>query len=89
MFNILGAETSLRYAIHLISAANLVAQKRKSNEVEIEDISTVYSLFMDVERSKQFLKEYEKEFMFTEVDDDYNKFEVRQSGANTGMDVEQ
>jgi hypothetical protein len=44
---------------------------------------------MDVERSKQFLKEYEKEFMFTEVDDDYNKFEVRQTGTNSGMDVEQ
>ena len=67
----------------MISASNLVAQKRKSNEVELEDISTVYSLFMDVERSKQFLKEYEKEFMFTELDDDYQKFE-----AKGGMDVD-
>jgi hypothetical protein len=30
-------------------------------------------LFIDVERSKQFLKEYEKEFMFTEFDDDENQ----------------
>ena len=81
----LGAETSLRYAIHLISAASLVATKRKSNEVEIEDISTVYSLFMDIERSKQFLKEYEKEFMFSEIDDDYNRLE---RGTNNMMDVE-
>jgi len=50
----------LRYAIHLITTANLVAIKRKSNEVDTEDISTVYSLFIDIERSKQFLKEYEK-----------------------------
>ena len=63
----------MRYAIHLITVANLVAIKRKSNEVDTEDISTVYSLFIDIERSKQFLKEYEKEFMFTEFDDDENR----------------
>ena len=66
----IGAETSLRYAIHLITAANLIAQKRKSNEVEMDDISTAYSLFIDIERSKSFLKDYEKEFMFSEVEDD-------------------
>jgi RuvB-like protein 2 len=69
----IGIETSLRYAIHLITTASLVAIKRKSNEVDTEDISTVYSLFIDIERSKQFLKEYEKEFMFTEIDEDGNK----------------
>ncbi len=66
----IGAETSLRYAIHLITAANLIAQKRKSNEVEMDDISTAYSLFIDVERSKSFLKDYEKDLMFQEVEDD-------------------
>ena len=60
----------MRYSIHLITTANLVAIKRKSNEVDTEDISTVYSLFIDIERSKQFLKEYENEFMFTEFDED-------------------
>ena len=60
----------MRYSIHLITTASLVAIKRKSNEVDTEDISTVYSLFIDIERSKQFLKEYEKEFMFTEFDED-------------------
>jgi len=63
----------LRYSIHLITTANLVAIKRKSNEVDTEDISTVYSLFIDIERSKQFLKEYENEFMFTEFDEDDNQ----------------
>ena len=66
----IGAETSLRYAIHLITAANLIAQKRKSSEVEMDDISTAYSLFIDIERSKSFLKDYEKEFMFSEMEDD-------------------
>ena len=63
----------MRYSIHLITTANLVAIKRKSNEVDTEDISTVYSLFIDIERSKQFLKEYENEFMFTEFDEDGNQ----------------
>ena len=66
----IGAETSLRYAIHLITAANLIAQKRKSSEVEMDDISTAYSLFIDIERSKSFLKYYEKDFMFSEIEDD-------------------
>ena len=69
----IGTETSLRYAIHLITAANLIAQKRKATEVEMEDISTAYSLFIDVERSKAFLRDYEKDFMFSEVDDDNNQ----------------
>jgi len=69
----------------LITTANLVAIKRKSNEVDTEDISTVYSLFIDIERSKQFLKEYEKEFMFTEIDEDNNKAEKVQQGK---MDID-
>ena len=69
----------------MITTANLVAIKRKSNEVDTEDISTVYSLFIDIERSKQFLKEYEKEFMFTEIDEDNNKAEKVQQGK---MDID-
>lgn len=63
----IGKETSLRYAIHLITAASLACQKRKGKEVEIEDIGRVYSLFMDVKRSTQFLMEYQEQFMFNEV----------------------
>ena len=61
-------ETSLRYAIHMIIAASLCAAKRKAPEVQIEDIKRVYSLFVDVKRSTQFLMEYQKEFMFNELD---------------------
>ena len=63
----IGKESSLRYAIHLITTANLVAQKRKSAEVDVPDIRKVYSLFVDVKRSSQFLKDFEKEFMFHEI----------------------
>lgn len=63
----IGKESTLRYSIHLITTASLVAQKRKAVEVDIADIRKVYSLFVDVKRSTQFLKDFEKEFMFSEV----------------------
>merc|ERR1712054_757491 len=62
----IGADSSLRYAIHLITVANLVALKRKAQEVDVQDIRKVYSLFVDVKRSTQFLHEYQQEFMFHE-----------------------
>lgn len=37
----IGMETSLRYAINLISTSILVATKRGSNEVDTEDIRRV------------------------------------------------
>ena len=65
----IGSETSLRYAIQLITAASLACQKRKAKVVEIEDISKVYSLFIDVKRSMQFLREYQDQFMYNELPD--------------------
>jgi RuvB-like protein 2 len=63
----IAAETSLRYAIHIITASSLVCAKRKATEVDIEDISKVYTLFVDVKRSTQFLIEYQDQYMFNEV----------------------
>ena len=62
----IGKDCSLRYAIHLITTANLVAQKRKAAEVDKDDIRKVYNLFVDVKRSTTFLKDYEQEFMFSD-----------------------
>merc|ERR1711990_349386 len=62
----IGSDSSLRYAIHFITVANLVAMKRKAQEVDVQDIRKVYSLFVDVKRSTQFLHEYQQEFMFHE-----------------------
>jgi len=66
----IGMETSLRYAIQMVIAASLVAEKRKSAEVEISDIKRVYTLFVDVKRSTQFLMEYQNEYMFNELGDE-------------------
>ena len=49
----IGYETSLRYAIQLITAAAIVCQRRKATEVDVEDIGRVYSMFVDVKRSTQ------------------------------------
>ncbi len=45
-----------RYAIQLIGAASLVAQKRKAAAVDVEDVSKAYTLFLDVQRSVQYLQ---------------------------------
>merc|ERR1719487_3000375 len=66
----IGVESTLRYAIHLITVSNLVCMKRKGHEVDAQDIRKVYSLFVDVRRSTQFLMEYEQEFMFSEVQEE-------------------
>jgi len=63
----IGKDCSLRYAIHLITTANLVAVKRKAAEVDKEDIRKVYNLFVDVKRSTTFLRDYEQEFMFSDI----------------------
>jgi RuvB-like protein 2 len=69
----IGKESSLRYAIHMITVANLVCLRRKGTEVSKDDIKRVYSLFVDVKRSTEFLQAYQRQFMFSEVqngDDD-------------------
>merc|ERR1712216_700562 len=39
----------------------------EEEEVEMADVSKVYSLFMDVKRSTQFLVEYQSQFMYNEI----------------------
>jgi len=65
----IATQTSLRYAMHLIMAANLVAAKRKSAEVAKEDISRAYTLFCDVKRSTQMLIEYAQEYVLNEAEE--------------------
>lgn len=63
----IGEDTSLRYAINLITSSALACLKRKGRIVEMEDISRVYELFYDVKRSTQYLMEYQSQYMFSEV----------------------
>ncbi|KAM3756921.1 hypothetical protein ACB098_02G149700 [Castanea mollissima] len=66
----IGVETSLRYAIHLITAAALACQKRKGRTVEMEDINRVYHLFLDVKRSTQYLMEFQNQYINETADGD-------------------
>lgn len=75
----IGVETSLRYAIQMITIASICCLKRKGTTVEIEDIKRVYSLFVDVKRSTQFLMEYQKDFMFNHVADEEEEEEEEEA----------
>ena len=66
----IASEASLRYAIQLISIANLICRKRKGMEVAVADIKRAYTLFHDEARTVQFLNEYSKEFLFNEVEEE-------------------
>ena len=46
---------------------SFLAQKRKGSEVDIEDIGRVYSMFVDVKRSTQFLIEFQHQYMYNEI----------------------
>lgn len=63
----IGLETSLRYAMYLITSSALVCSKRKGTEVDVEDIKKTYGLFSDVKRSTQALTDFQKEYMFNDI----------------------
>jgi RuvB-like protein 2 len=62
----MASETSLRYAIQMITTAALVATKRKATQVDLPDLKRVWDLFVDVKRSTQFLNELSEKFLFSE-----------------------
>jgi RuvB-like protein 2 len=63
----IASETSLRYAIHLITIAQLNAKRRKQKVVQIEDVERCYKLFVDVKRSTKLLIDHQKDFMFNDL----------------------
>mgnify|MGYP000716488290 CR=1 FL=1 len=62
----IGVDTTLRYAIQLITTSSLLASKRKSGEVDLQDLRRAYSMFMDLKRSSDYLKEHQAEYLFSE-----------------------
>ena len=70
----------------MITTANLVAQKRKAAEVDKEDIRKVYNLFVDVKRSTTFLRDYEQEFMFSDIQTEQQKADEA-AAADDGEDA--
>ena len=62
-------ETTLRYALNLISCAQVVARKRKAEIVDTQDVRRAYDYFMDEKRSVQWLKDQQGALMFEETRD--------------------
>ncbi|KAG2069462.1 TIP49-domain-containing protein [Suillus decipiens] len=63
----MATSTTLRYALNLISCAQVIARKRKSDAVDVEDLRRSYTYFMDEKRSVQWLKEQQGSLVFEEV----------------------
>lgn len=59
----IGTETSLRYSNNLISVSQQIAQKRKSNVVDVVDVERAYLLFLDSSRSVKFVQEFESQYI--------------------------
>jgi RuvB-like protein 2 len=81
--------SSLRYAMHMITAASLTCKQRKGSDIEIIDIKRVYNLFSDIRRSTQYLIEHNKQFMFNEIggdDDDEETTTVTGTTTTGAMD---
>jgi len=59
--------TSLRYSLNLISCGQVLARKRMSEKVDVEDLRRAYSYFLDEKRSVQWLKEQQGFLVFEEI----------------------
>lgn len=59
-------ESNLRYALNLISTANMISKKRKSEKIEVADVKRAYGYFLDLARSQEWLKGQAGKLIFEE-----------------------
>ena len=59
----IGAKTSLRYAVQLLSLAAQNARVAKREVVSVEDVKRVDKLFMDVGEAAEYLHRYEEKML--------------------------
>lgn len=77
-------DASLRYAMHMIMTSSLCAKARKSDEVKVEDIRRVFSLFSDLKRSTRYLLDHNREFMFNEMGEEEEDEEAAAAAPASG-----
>ncbi|OII71283.1 uncharacterized protein cubi_01758 [Cryptosporidium ubiquitum] len=65
-------DTSLRYSLHLLTVSQVLANRKKKEEIDIDEIKKAYSLFIDVKRSTQYLIDYQQEYLFSEIESSNN-----------------
>ncbi|AGO13021.1 AaceriAFL142Wp [[Ashbya] aceris (nom. inval.)] len=73
----IGGETSLRYSSNLIAVSQQIAQKRKANAVDVQDVKRAYLLFLDSTRSVKYLQEFESRYI-----DDHGRVDISTTGRN-------
>lgn len=64
----IATETSVRYAMQLITVSGVLAKKLKRSAVQIDDVKKAHSLFLDVDRSVAVLEHEGNKYMFNETD---------------------
>lgn len=62
----IGGETSLRYALQLITTSSFAARRRKVDAIGVQDIKRCYGLFIDEKRSTQYLAEHGAQYLAEE-----------------------
>ncbi|KAI0800486.1 TIP49-domain-containing protein [Fomes fomentarius] len=62
----MAGDTTLRYVLNLISCAQMLARKRRSESISEVDIRRAYMYFFDEKRSVQWIKEQENELVSEE-----------------------
>ena len=60
----IGAKSSLRYSVQLLSLAAQNAGTTKRKTVTVKDVERVNSLFMDVNEAAEHLRKYENKLMY-------------------------
>ncbi|KAK2196189.1 bifunctional TIP49 [Babesia duncani] len=63
----IATETSLRYALQLITASSLIAKRRGADAPALNDVKRAFNLFIDAKRSTRYLIEFQKDYMFSEI----------------------
>jgi RuvB-like protein 2 len=72
----MAVQTTLRYALNLISCAQVLARKRKAEKVDVDDLRRAYTYFMDEKRSVQWVKDQQGFLMFEVVRDEKDVMDV-------------
>lgn len=58
-----GERTSLRYAVQLLTPANILAKTYGHEEITVGDVEQVTQLFLDGKASAAILREHERKFL--------------------------
>ncbi|PBK76414.1 TIP49-domain-containing protein [Armillaria solidipes] len=72
VFTSMAMQTTLRYSLSLISCAQMLARKRKADQVGVEDLRRAYTYFLDEKRSVQredskLVVDYRQTFNATDI----------------------